>query len=442
MLRVLCHQHAADWEEVLPAALLALRSAVHEITGVTPFACVYGKEPATPLDILCCFPGAPMAASSYVHRLEDHQFKVYHFVQTQLASAIQRSSRRYRNEKDAIQVGEKVWLFTSKPSADHKLAIPYTGPWRVTHQPSGTLRTIHPEGSWCQHPKSIMVSLNRLKRCHGEEGALQRVNFHLRQLEDADDDAEGPMTNSWVTTECTLATQALNQDAGDVHAPSLQGEGTSQHPPEALRTSRSAVYSRSIDDVTPSILIHHEHTNVVSPADQSNSTQSPPSLADSSTRKASTLPLDTAVNGATVKTSAAPKSQESFDRSVQVLPCGSFAVEEATLPAVPEMSQDDIYEPNFTAWRNSSTATAYSATASADSSTDTIHSSTDTAPSGSEMPIAHPQGEKRSLSSSDTAYSRQHRVKVRGDSNYPNRPLRPRFPSDSEDEPRPPPRAR
>ena len=42
MLRVLCHQHAADWEEVLPAALLALCSAVHESNGVTPFACLYG----------------------------------------------------------------------------------------------------------------------------------------------------------------------------------------------------------------------------------------------------------------------------------------------------------------------------------------------------------------------------------------------------------------
>ena len=59
MLRVLCHQHAADWEEVLPAALLALHSAVHESTGVTPFACLYGKEPATPLDMLCRFPGTP-----------------------------------------------------------------------------------------------------------------------------------------------------------------------------------------------------------------------------------------------------------------------------------------------------------------------------------------------------------------------------------------------
>ena len=74
MLRVLCHQHAADWEEVLPAALLALRSAVHESTGVTPFACLYGREPATPLDLVSNVPGAPLAAHTYVRRLEDHQF--------------------------------------------------------------------------------------------------------------------------------------------------------------------------------------------------------------------------------------------------------------------------------------------------------------------------------------------------------------------------------
>ena len=134
MLRVLCHQHAADWEEVLPAALLALRSAVHESTGVTPFACLYGQEPATLLDLVSKTPGAPLAAHTYVRQLEDHQFREHRAVQVQLARALQCTSRRCGDEKDAIQLGEKVWLFTSKPSADRKLAIPYTGPWRVTKQ--------------------------------------------------------------------------------------------------------------------------------------------------------------------------------------------------------------------------------------------------------------------------------------------------------------------
>ena len=81
MLRVLCHQHAADWEEFLPAALLALRSAVHESSRVTPFACIYGKEPATPLDLLSYSPGAPLAAHNYVRLLDEHQFKAHRMVQ-------------------------------------------------------------------------------------------------------------------------------------------------------------------------------------------------------------------------------------------------------------------------------------------------------------------------------------------------------------------------
>ena len=90
MLWVLCHQHAADWEEVLPAALLALRSTVHESTGVTPFAWVYRKEPATPLDMLCHFPGSPLVAHSYIRQLEDHQFKAHRLIQVQLACSLQR----------------------------------------------------------------------------------------------------------------------------------------------------------------------------------------------------------------------------------------------------------------------------------------------------------------------------------------------------------------
>ena len=69
------------------------------------FACVYGKEPATPLDIVSRVPGAPLAAHTYVRRLEDHQFRAHRAVQTQLGRALQCTSRRYGDEKDAIQRG-------------------------------------------------------------------------------------------------------------------------------------------------------------------------------------------------------------------------------------------------------------------------------------------------------------------------------------------------
>ena len=59
MLRVLCHQHAADLEEVLPAALLALRSAVHESTGVTTLCLHLWERTSNPLGYAVPFPRHP-----------------------------------------------------------------------------------------------------------------------------------------------------------------------------------------------------------------------------------------------------------------------------------------------------------------------------------------------------------------------------------------------
>ena len=66
MSHVLCHQHVADLKEVLPTALLTLRSAVYESTGVTPSACLYEREPATPLDLVSKVPGTRLAANTHV----------------------------------------------------------------------------------------------------------------------------------------------------------------------------------------------------------------------------------------------------------------------------------------------------------------------------------------------------------------------------------------
>ena len=274
MLRVLVNQHAADWEEVLPAALLALRSAVHESTGVSPFACIYGKEPATPLDLLCRFPGTPLAADQYVRRLEAHQLQAHRAVQEHLGRAIMRTARRYGDEQDAIQPGELVWLFTSQPSADRKLAIPFTGPYKVTGQPGGTLRTIYPEGDWHKNPCSLTVSLNRLKRCHGKPSATQNMTGDLRLLEDQDEDAEGPIANAGLSHSRAVAARALNESIGDARA----------EPDSALAHSHATASGTTT-------------SKVVYPAPTSHSvlitnTTQPPALPATSTSGTMTLPAD------------------------------------------------------------------------------------------------------------------------------------------------------
>ena len=142
MSRVLCHQHccrlggSATCRTPCPPQRCPRETGSHSIRP--------GREPATPLDLVSKVPGTPLAANTYVRRLEDHQFRAHRAVQVQLALALQRTSRRYGNERDAIQPEEKVWLFTSRPSADRKLAIPYSGPCRVTKRLSGMHRTIRP----------------------------------------------------------------------------------------------------------------------------------------------------------------------------------------------------------------------------------------------------------------------------------------------------------
>ena len=445
MLRVLCHQHTADWEEVLPAALLALRSAVHESTGVTPFACVYGKEPATPLDLISRVPDAPLAAHTYVRRLEDHQFRAHRAVQTQLGRALQRTSRRYGDEKDAIQPGEKVWLFTSKPATDRKLAIPYSGPWRVTKQQSGTLRTIRPEGDWCRQPKDITVSLNQLKRCYGEVRAPQRIDHDLQQLEDAEDNAEGPMGNTWVTDEAAAATQALNQDAGDVHAPSLREKTTSSATPQPA--PRLFSRHRDVEDMAPSIVVHHER---VSPSKLGATEVTPKSTLKTD----STTMTDPAVSAPPLPGQdqsgawPAPKTQKSFDQSAQVRPCSSQVLEsgEISLPPVQEELVDDVFvsspaasaQATIPPSRSSSTSarapSSVSAPVPSEPGLTTGTDSEEEAQTGVRQPARSNQGRKRKDASSDTSYSQGHRTASAAPSNYPKRPNRQHFVDSSEEE--------
>ncbi len=201
-------------------------------------------------------------------------------------------------------------------------------------------------------PRPITVSLNQLERCQGDDNTPQRVDFDLLQLEEADGNAEVPMRNSWVTTDDAAATRALNQDVGDVYAPSLREGRTTSACTEPQRTQLSVVYP---DDISPSILIPHEHTNVVSPSDRSDNTQRSPLHADSATMTASDLPTSSVPLLETAKTWEAPRSQTSFAKSSQVWPCSSPVLDEGTLPVVPEVLQDDVFTPPSSPRHGSST---------------------------------------------------------------------------------------
>ena len=366
-------------------------------------------------------------------------------MQTQLGRALQRTSCRYGDEKDAIQPGEKVWLFTSKPAADRKLAIPYSGPWRVTKQLSGTLRTIRPEGDWCRQPKDITVSLNRLKRCHGEVRAPQRIDHDLQQLEDAEDNAEGPLGNTWVTDEAAAATQALNQDAGDVHAPSLREKTTSSASPQPA--PRVFSRHRDVEDMAPSIVVHHER--VSQPESGATEVTSKSTLKTDSTTMtdpAAATPTSPGPNQSGAW--PAPGTQKSFDQSAQVRPCSSQVLEneEVHLPPAQEELVDDVFASSPAASaraaippsRSSSTSAKAPSSVSAPVHSEPGLTTGTDSEAGEQFRVRKPTGGKPGLkrkdASSDTSYSQGHRTAITVPSNYPKRPNRPHFVDSSEEE--------
>ena len=49
ILRVLCLEALPDWEKILPQALFALRTVIHDSTGYSPAELVHGKNLRTPV---------------------------------------------------------------------------------------------------------------------------------------------------------------------------------------------------------------------------------------------------------------------------------------------------------------------------------------------------------------------------------------------------------
>ena len=238
------------------------------------------------------------------------------------------------------------------------------------------------------------------------------------------------MRNSWVTNEGAATAQALNQEAGDIHAPSLRERSTSAAAPKLAPCLFSR--HRNLEVMAPSIVVHHEHTSVVNPEPPSTA-QPPSSRNDSATMTTPDLALPSESQPGPSRAWTAPQTQFSFDKSALERPCSSQGIEESVLPPVCEELEDDVFTPSPSAPSHRASST----TVTAPSATDTAPSTTETAPDTDSGSNDH-RGQKRAEALSDTSYSQEHRAMGTGPSNYPKRPHRLRTLTSSEEDESPP----
>jgi transposase InsO family protein len=172
MLSAYVNERLTDWDDHLPAVMMAHRTAVHRTLDEAPFTMMMGRWARLPLD---AFVGPPpeeeaqqIPASEYVASLmeamQNAHAVVSEHMEVKYASQKKQYDRKVKAEE--YKAGQPVWLrvFPSIRGRSKSLQRPWDGPWIVTEVLSDVTHRIQkvPRG-W-----SPVVHGDRLKAYLGE----------------------------------------------------------------------------------------------------------------------------------------------------------------------------------------------------------------------------------------------------------------------------------
>ena len=169
VLKGVCYETGQDWEEVLPVALLALRTSRNRHTGVSPFYALYGREAKLPIDLIYPNKQASDRTTTVVGReIKARMAATFRYVRNNLKLAVERTRMNYNGKlsKKPLVEHDLVWLFTPavKKGANKKTSVFWSGPWKITKCLSSVLYAIETHGTWNRHHLETVVTIDRLQR--------------------------------------------------------------------------------------------------------------------------------------------------------------------------------------------------------------------------------------------------------------------------------------
>ena len=135
MLAMFAGKNREDWDDLLPAVMMAYRSSLHESTGFSPYRLMFGEECTLPMDI-----GLPKEQSDmpdsitspYAIWVRDALEEAFEQVRQYSGQAVQRQKRLYdrRAVKRLFAVGDWVMGFYT-PAKKCKLDSAWIGPYMI-----------------------------------------------------------------------------------------------------------------------------------------------------------------------------------------------------------------------------------------------------------------------------------------------------------------------
>ena len=171
MLAMFAGKNRDDWDDLLPAVMMAYRSSVHESTGFSPYRLMFGEECTLPMDI-----GLPTEqlqspqeiTSPYAVWVRDALEEAYEQVRLHSGQVVQRQKRLYdrRAVKRNFSVGEWIMRYYT-PAKKCKLDSPWIGPYLVVSFMGWTLGIQKDPNS-----PIVMIHCQDAKKVPGPPGAV------------------------------------------------------------------------------------------------------------------------------------------------------------------------------------------------------------------------------------------------------------------------------
>ena len=157
-----------EWDSLLPKALFAYRTAVHDTTHFSPLYLTFGRSPQLPIDLML---GRiqPSKRHSYPQFVKDahKQLKTTYDIANHHLHKQHLCQKRIHDHNglgEPFQVGDRVWLYTPVVSRGNtkKFKSFWKGPSTVVDKPGDVSYKIQLIGG----TQTFVVHRNRLKPCH------------------------------------------------------------------------------------------------------------------------------------------------------------------------------------------------------------------------------------------------------------------------------------
>ena len=160
MLAAYVSDNQLDWCTHLPLLMLAYRSSIHESTGVTPCAMMFGRQINLPIDLVMGRPvdNTRTQTVNYVYELENKLTEIHDYARTRLDISSYQMKRLYDRVTYFHQYdeGDIVWYHDPRRTKgiSPKLQRPWTGPmviikkindclYKIQKQPRSPPKVVH-----------------------------------------------------------------------------------------------------------------------------------------------------------------------------------------------------------------------------------------------------------------------------------------------------------